>query len=120
MHSHTLKPLPSTLRERKRYLVFEVLSKHTNIPLAKASKAIAFTYASLHGSKGAANAGLLYISKRSHDEVSRGMMRVNRKYITDLKASLPLIKEIDGHDVIIRSVGVSGMIKKAESKFMAS
>lgn len=120
MHSHTLKPLPSTLREKKRYLVFEVLSKHTHLPLAKAVKAIAFAYTSLHGSKGSANAGLLYLARRSHDQLSKGMIRVNRNHVTDLKASLPLIKDIDGHDAIIRSIGVSGMIKKAENKFMAS
>ena len=101
-------------------MVFEVLSKNKGLPLAKASKAIAFAYASLHGSKGAANAGLLYLAKRSNQDRQRGMMRVHRSHLIDLKASLPLVKDIDGQDIIVRSIGVSGMIKKAESKFMAS
>lgn len=116
----TLKPLPPTLREKKRYLVFEVISKRRILPLSKASKAIAFTYASLHGSRGAANAGLLYMGRPSNDALQRGMIRVNRKHVIDLKASLPLVREIDGQEAIIRSIGVSGMIKRAETKFIAS
>lgn len=120
MCAQTLKQLPSTLREKKRYLVFEVLAKHKILPLTKASKAIAFAHATMHGARGSANAGILYLGKRSNELQQKGMLRVNRSYVNDLKASLTLVKDIDNQDVIIRSVGVSGMIRKAESKFMAS
>lgn len=120
MSTTTLKQLPPTLREKKRYLVFEVLSRHKILPLAKAAKAIAFAYSSLHGERGSANAGLLYMARRSDDQAQRGMIRINRRNITDLKAALTLVKDVDRQDVIVRSVGVSGMMKKAEDKFVAS
>ena len=119
--SHTsLKQLPPTLREKKRYLVFEAISHRGSIPLAKAAKAIALSYANLHGEKGSADSGLQFVSKRSRDELQRGMIRVNRKHVLDLKAAIALVKTVDNQDVVLRSIGLSGMIKKAEEKFMAS
>ena len=120
MSHSTLKQLPPTLREKKRYLVFEVIAKNKVLPLSKAAKAIALTYASLHGERGAAKAGLIYVGKRSDDELQRGIIRVNRKNVTDLKAAITLVKEIEGEEAITRSIGVSGMMKKAEERFVAS
>ena len=120
MSPSTLKPLPPTLREKKRYLVFEAISKNHILPLSKAAKAIAFAYASLHGQRGAASAGLIYLAKRSDENKQRGILRVDRRNVTDLKAALTLVKDIDGQETIIRSIGVSGMLKKAEDRFVAS
>ena len=120
MSHTTLKQLPPTSREKKRYLVFEVLAKNRVLPLSKAAKAIALAYASLHGERGAANSGLLYLAKRSNEDNQRGLLRVNRKHVTDLKAAMTLVKDIDGHETAVRSIGVSGMLKKAEDRFIAS
>lgn len=120
MSPPTLKQLPPTLREKKRYLVFEVIARNKVLPLSKAAKAIALSYTSLHGERGAAKAGLIYIGKRSDDELQRGILRVNRKNVTDLKAAIALVKDIAGEEAIARSIGVSGMLKRAEEKFVAS
>lgn len=120
MGSNTLKQLPPTLREKKRYVVFEVISRRKILPLSRAAKAIAMSYASLHGQRGSAKAGLIYLAKRSDDERQRGMLRVSRNSVTELKAALTLVREIEGQEAITRSVGTSGMLRKAHERFIAS
>ena len=48
----------------------------------------------------------------------RGLIRVNHKYVEDLKASLALIKEIEQQPAIVRSIGASGILAKAEQKYI--
>ena len=45
---------------------------------------------------------------------------MNNRYVNHLKASLALIDQIKGQKVIVKSIGVSGIIKKAEKKYLAS
>lgn len=97
-----------------------MIAKNKVLPLSKAAKAIALAYASLHGERGAAKAGLIYVGKRSDDKLQRGILRVNRKSVTELKAAIALVRDIEGEEAITRSIGVSGMMKKAEERFVAS
>ena len=48
----------------------------------------------------------------------KGIIRINVKYLNELKLGLGLIKKLDNKKVIVNVIGVSGIIKKAKKKFM--
>ncbi len=43
----------------------------------------------------------------------RGLIKVTNKSLDKLRASLSIISQIEGQDVIIQTLGASGTIKKA-------
>ena len=49
----------------------------------------------------------------------RGIIRVNNKWVHALKSCFLFINNIDGKNAIIKSIGLSGIIKKAKSKYIA-
>ena|SRR3989338_6392567 len=105
------KVLP-TLREKKRYLVFEVIgSSHCS----EAAEAVKLSFLSLFGIFEAAKAGIKSIKSSGR----RCMLSVNRKYVDRLKAALIMVKSIKNTAVVLRSVGVSGSVKGAASKYLS-
>ena len=112
-----LKPVLPTLRERKRYLVFEVISEHP-VTFSSAKKAIWSAVLSFLGTSGTAQAGVWLLPEKYDQKTKRGIIRVSHTWVDRLKASLIFITTIDGYDVIVRSRGISGILKKATIKFM--
>ena len=41
-----------------------------------------------------------------------GIIRVSHKHVDKLKTALMMIRQIDGTDALVHSVGVSGILKK--------
>ena len=109
-----LKGLLPSLREKKRYLVFKTHSKKP-ITKEKISKAITSAVLNYVGIKGAAQAGINILNNKYNQQT--GIVRVSHKSVNDLKTSLALIKNIDNEPVIFQTIGVSGILKKAEEKF---
>ncbi len=109
-----LKPLIPSLREKKRYIVFEIVSKTPVKLLELVSEAVQNSVLSFIGTKGTAKTGLMMLKDRFDMPKQTGIIKVNNKYVNDLKAALALIKEIGGQDAIIRSRGVSGVLGKTE------
>ena len=112
-----IKPLLPSLRERKRYLAYEVISRSRFYDAVHVNKAILDAANEFLGQHGMAKAGILPIDKWD-ENMQRGIMRVNNKHVDNLKASLIFVKNIDGKDVIIRSVGASGILKKAQQRYL--
>ena len=125
--------LPS-LREKKRYLAFELVSK-TKLPFSKVKRAILDSCQAYLGQLGMAKAGIIILgdimkTKGFQDTKNprflrefidqRGLVKVNNKYVNELKASLTLVRDIDKKQVIFKSLGVSGMLNKAAKKLEAS
>lgn len=44
---------------------------------------------------------------------------MNNKSLDKLRATLAMVDQIDKHQVIVRSTGTSGIMRKAEGKFIA-
>ena len=103
-----LKALLPSLREKKRYVSFVVESKE-DLDLKQVKEAIEGSMKELVGNLGIANAGLLFLKDWKDN---KGIVRVSTKSVDQLKASLALIKEINGQKVIIKSLGVSGIVDK--------
>ncbi len=113
-----LKPILPALRERKRYVAFELLSKSRIKSYSSVSKAIWQGMLSFVGAKGAAQAGLWLLPERYNANSQRGIARVSHVGVDALKGSIALVQEVEGVPSIIRTVGVSGSLKKA-SKYIA-
>ena len=105
-----MRPLLPTLKERKRYLVFEIVSNPIKFKIV--SEAIWDGVLGYLGTKGTAQAGIWLLNDKYNN--NKGIIRIGHKYVDDVKASLALIKKIDNTDVIVKSLGVSGILNKAE------
>lgn len=106
------KPLLPTLRERKRYLAFEVLSA-SPVSGAIAQEAIMTEVHTFLGDLDLANAGVWFIDDKWNPKNQRGILRVTDTHLDKLRAVLTLINKMRGQDVIVRSLGASGMITTA-------
>lgn len=115
-----IKPLLPSLREKKRYLVFKVISEKGIDNINSIKESIFLSYNNLFGEIGMAKAGLLMLNDKYNKELKRGIIKVNNKMLNNLKASICFIKTIEKQNVIVKSIGVSGILKKAESKYIAA
>ncbi len=104
------KLLPS-LREKKRYVAFEVISAK-QFGQQEVVDAVHRSVLDLNGTFGAAIAGIYVPANLFHRE--RGIVRTSHKALDMVRAALCCIKSIGQDDVIVRSVGVSGSLKKAK------
>ena len=50
---------------------------------------------------------------------NKGVIRVSNKHVDDLKGALTMVETIGRDPVIVRSRGVSGILKKLEKKYLA-
>ncbi|MEM3154357.1 MAG: Rpp14/Pop5 family protein [Candidatus Woesearchaeota archaeon] len=113
-----LKPLLPTLKEKKRYLAFEIISKSRIKAFSEVSKAIWSSTLSFAGTKGAARMGIWVFPEKYNAARQRGLVRVSHRCLDELKASLALIKEIETQPVVVRSISASGIMAKAD-KYIA-
>jgi len=108
------KTLSSSLREKKRYVVYEVLSECSF--LSKDVKdAVVFSFKELFGVEGLAKASLEFIEYSE----GKGIIKVTTKGLDMLRASFCFVRKINKDEVLLRSLGVSGMLKKARIKFIS-
>ena len=114
-----LKPILPSLREKKRYLVFEVISKKQIANASVVYGALHTSTIELLGSLGASKAGIMFLKDKYNQDLQRGMIKVNHKYVDHLRSALLMVEKIDNTDVIVKSVGVSGILNKAEQKYLA-
>ena len=109
-----LKP---SMREKRRYLVFEVLSKKP-VDGLKAFTAFEKQTMDFMGASEMAKASFTSMPKMWNQSAQRGMVRVNRKYVDHARASLCLVKKIGRQNATMKSVGISGMINKAKERYL--
>lgn len=109
-----LKPILPSLREKKRYLVFELISKEKINSFALVSNAIWHYALQFLGQLEVAKAGLMVFGNKWDSEMQRGIMKVGHRHVDAAKAALMLADKIGNSDVIFRVIGVSGILNKAE------
>ncbi len=101
------------MREKKRYIVFKVISKR-GLSFDEVKKAIKTGLLQFLGELGFAKAGVIIIEDWKDN---KGVIKVNHKHVDNVKAGLALIKDIGNEAVIVKTIGVSGILKKVRSKF---
>lgn len=110
--------MPS-FKEKKRYLAFEIVSEGEIDDFPAVSRQIKENSLNFLGEMEMAKAGMMIINDVWQRERQRGILRVNNRYVNHAKASLAFVTSIAGKDVLVRSLGVSGTLKKAKEKYMA-
>jgi len=111
------KPLMPSLREKKRYLAYELVSSES-FDAVEISKAIMDNAKEFLGDFGMAKAGIIPMNDQTNIEKQRGILRVANKELNSVKASFVFLRNISSKNVILRSVGASGVLKKAQQKYL--
>jgi ribonuclease P/MRP protein subunit POP5 len=117
-----LKPLLPSLREKKRYLAYEIISKESLDLFAEINEieeTILDASLEYMGYLGMSQAGIIVLKDRFDAKRQKGLIRVANKSVDNLKASLAFVGNIGNHEVIVRTLGISGIMKKAYDNYIS-
>jgi len=106
-----MKLLPS-LRQKKRYIVFEIVADK-KFNFLEIKEEIEKAMLLFWGQFGMSKASPLVLKEKFSKEKQRFMVKVNHKHVDELKSALILCKSIKNIPIIIKSIITSGTIKKA-------
>ncbi len=99
------------MREKARYVAFEVMPcDGISFVFEDVFKAVEDAVKLMFGLSGLSEAKLWPMKKDWSN--NRGILKVDRSFVEKLKSALPLIEEIKGKKVIVKSLKVSGTLKK--------
>jgi len=116
MYWNLMLYMPPTLRERRRYIVFEVMSER-EIDKRELLKEIWNSVYSLYGDVGASKSKIWligYDEKKGTDiGIGRGILRCAHDKVEEVRAALACIHSVNDARVGIRVIGISGTIKGA-------
>lgn len=101
-----IKPILPSLREKKRYIAYEVISAKE----VDHKKAITHETKSFLGELGLAKSNMMLIDHHK----SGGVIKVNNKYVDHIKSALTLVRVVDSQNAIIKTIKVSGMLERAK------
>lgn len=104
-----MKTLLPTLKERNRYIIYEVNDKFA---FKDVKEEINKSILRFLGELEIAKSSLLILDDWKNN---RGILKVNHKYVDKVKVALMLIKYINRKNVIFQTIKVSGTLKKARS-----
>jgi len=104
-----LKSLLPSLREKKRYVVFEIESKRP-VSFSSIRIAIERSLISFLGEFGLAKAGVIF---PSDFKSQRGILRVSHTSVHLVRAALSLIANINKEPVIVKTIYTSGVLLRA-------
>jgi len=112
----SLNPIPKTLREKKRYILFRVISD-SSFDVNPVARAINNTFLTLFGSFGVAkiNPKLVYWDRKT----GTGILKCERASKDKAISALQFVKAIDSTTVAISTLSVSGTIKTLRDKLNA-
>lgn len=106
-----MKLLPS-LKQKKRYVVFEIISdkKFSYQEIKGEVDRILLLF---FGELGLAKTSPILVKEKCKD--NKFIIKINHKYVDELTSALTLSKKIKNTPVIIKSIITSGTLKKAGS-----
>ena len=105
-----MKSLLPSLKEKKRYLVFEIISEN-KITVSRPMNEIIKQVNKILGIFDSAEAGIMPVTYKNN----KAMIKVSNQSVDKVKASLLFINEMGTQDIIIKSVGLSGILNKAKN-----
>jgi len=111
------KKLPPSLRTKRRYIVFEIISEH---PM-EYSDFVNAVWASLLNFLGEATTSdaRIWIIQNLYDlKNHRGVIRCKHDSVEQVRAALTLIQMVGETKAVIKILGVTGTIKSAKGKYL--
>lgn len=112
VRKNKMKTLPSTLREKTRYIAFQVISEEP-VEYSDLESAIWNTMLDFLGEKGVAKTSVWLIKDRWDTNNQKGIVRCNNLSVTDVIASLGLIDRLGDNRITFKILKVSGTIKSS-------
>ncbi len=113
-----MRAILPTLKQKKRYMAFEVVSREGGLSYDDIKKAILDAGLSFLGELGMAEAGVRIISDDYDPKKQRGIIKVGHRHVEKLSSALMMVRRIGRHDALIRCVGISGILAKAEKRYI--
>ncbi|MBM4240808.1 MAG: ribonuclease P [Euryarchaeota archaeon] len=117
-----LKILPPSLREKKRYIAFEVISEE---PLSRDDLISLIWKSSLafcgESQTSKFNIWVMKVWKyqlEEHENVLRGILKCTREEVNPVRATMSIIAKFKGKRVVFHTLGISGTIRSATKKFI--
>ena len=110
------KILPPTLRDRKRYLAYQVVSD-SKLEFSEINNAIWYSIMNFMGEKGASEADIWIIKNTYEEERKIGLIKCSHTSVEDVRTALALVQKMGENRMIIRVLGISGTMKAAKKKF---
>lgn len=107
-----MKALPASLRERKRYIFFDVEAED-DFSKNELSNAIWREALSLFGDSGTSDLGITLLEF----DGTLGLLKCNHKGVDKARAALASLRDVKGTRAAIRVDGVSGTIRTGIEKF---
>jgi len=108
-----MKLIPS-LRQKKRYIVFEIQSE-VKFDFLAIKEEIDQSLLLFLGQLGLSRASPMWIKEQFNPQAQRFMLKVNNNSVDEVKTAVALSKKIKKAPIIIRSIITSGTVKKASS-----
>ncbi len=110
------KPLPPSLRGRRRYIAYKIISEE-KILFSDLVNTIWHSILNCLGELGASESEV-WIAKDTYDEKKQvGIIRCSHKNVEKVRTALALIQRIGDIRVVVKVLGVSGTMKAAKVKF---
>ena len=100
-------------------MAFEIISKSKFNDFKEVSEQIMVKSLEFLGELGVAKAGIQLLPECWNPELQRGIIRVGNKHVDELKSSLSFVEKIDNKEVIVKTVGASGILDKAKGKYLS-
>ncbi len=110
------KPLPASLRPRKRYIAFRAESDR-RLTRREVGSAIAASALSLFGETGLSEMNLRLLEFREDEQ--RGFVVCAHTQVLRAVAAMSAVSEIAGERVHLRPLGVSGTVRALRRKFLS-
>lgn len=118
MSDKELQTLPSSLREKQRYIVFDIIADES-AAFGNFVDAVWDTLLDFLGEKGAAEVDPWILKDLFDEDQQRGGIRVRKDYVEDVRAALALITEINGETATIQVISVTGTMDSARKKYFS-
>ena len=114
-----MKSLPKHLQPRWRYLGVALYGwPDARIDRGSFQRSLWYAAQNLLGDPESAASNLRVFEFRFDDGVGEAVVRVRRGYVSEARAALACIDDIDGHPVGVRVRGVSGTVRACEEKYL--
>jgi len=110
------KPLPSSLRGRRRYIAYQVISED-KILFSDLLNTMWHSILNFLGESGAAETDLMVLKNVYEDKRQMGIIRCSHLSVEKVRAALALIQRIGDVRVVIKVLGVSGTVDATKKKF---
>ena len=113
------KLLPSSMRESKRYIIFEVITENP-INYNELINSIWNSIMSFLGELQSSYADIWLIQNLYDSKTQKGIIKCKTNFVEELRICLSSIQYVGETKSIIKILGVTGTIKSAKNKYISN